>query len=264
MSMFSSYGRRALAIGPRPALPLPATRRPAALWKARDAFAILGAGLLFLLASLIVTLGLFQLQAADTQDTDTKDTISAVVSLAFFLFLLWLIHMLIVKRYHCTWRMLGLRSVGWQWVAVVPLIFAFLTFLWTIMYRVMVALFGPTVQWPKVLSATTINSAHQPVLEVLIILTGVVLTPLAEELLFRGVLYQAFRRTMPVGVAALAASLIFAGMHFTLALFIPFAVMGYVLAWLFERSGSLIPGMLVHACNNGIILIIYVGTQNTH
>jgi membrane protease YdiL (CAAX protease family) len=264
MSMFSSYGRRELVLGSRPMLPLPATRRPAAPWKARDAFVILGAGLLFLVASLFVTLGLFQLQAADTQDTNTKDAISAIVLLAFYLFLLWLIQMLIVKRYRCTWQMLGLRSVGWQWVAVVPIIFAFLTFLWVIMFRVMVVLLGPTVQWPKVLTSTTVESAHQPVLEVLIILTGVVLTPLAEELLFRGVLYQAFRRTMPVGMAALAASLIFAGMHFTLALFIPLTVMGYVLAWLFDRSGSLIPGMLVHACNNGIILVILVGSQATH
>ena len=262
--MFSSYGRRDLAIGPRPTLPLPATRRPVAPWKARDAFAILGACLLFLLASLIVTLGLFQLQAADTQDANTKDAISAVVFLVFNLFLLWLIHMLIVKRYHYPWRMLGLRSVGWQWVAVVPIVFAFLTFLWVIMYRVLVAVLGPTVQWPKVLTTTAVDSAHQPVLEALIILTGVVLTPLAEELMFRGVLYQAFRRTMPAGVAALGASLIFAGMHFTLVLFIPLTIMGYVLAWLFERSGSLIPGMLVHACNNGIILVLIAGNPPNH
>jgi membrane protease YdiL (CAAX protease family) len=263
--MFTSYGRRVPALGSRPILPLPATRRPAAPWKARDAFAILGAGLLFLVASLFVTLGFFQLQAADTQDADTKDAISAGVTLVFYLFLIWLIYALIIKRHRYTWRMLGLRSVGWQWVAVVPIIFAFLTFLWVVLLKVMVLMFGPTVRWPQVLTSTTADSVHQPVLEALIILTGVVLTPLAEELLFRGVLYQAFRRTMPIGMAALVSSLIFAGMHFTLVLFIPLAIMGYVLAWLFERSGSLIPGMLVHACNNGIILIIYLGSQQiTH
>ncbi|MGH2410358.1 MAG: lysostaphin resistance A-like protein, partial [Chloroflexota bacterium] len=233
-------------------------------WKARDAFAIMVAGLAFLLASLVVTLGLFELQSADAHDTNTKDAISAIVLLGFYLFLLWLIWMLIVKRYRSDWRALGLRAVGWQWVAGVPLVFAFLTFMWVIMYRGMVAVLGPTVQWPKVLTSTTVDSVHQPVLDVVIILTGVVLTPLVEELLFRGVLYQALRRTMPMGTAALIGSMIFAGMHFTLALFIPLTVMGYVLAWLYERSGSLIPGMLVHACNNGIILVIIAGSQTAH
>ncbi|HVC80330.1 MAG TPA: CPBP family intramembrane glutamic endopeptidase [Chloroflexota bacterium] len=264
MSMFSSYGRRAIALGARAPLPVAATRRPPVPWKARDAFAILAAGLAFLLASLIVTLGLFELQSADAHDTNTKDLISTIVQLAFFLLLLWLMWMLIVKRYRCDWRMLGLRAAGWQWVAAVPLIFAFLLFADVVMFHGMVAIFGPAAHWPTVLTSTTIDSAQQPGLDVLSIGTGVILTPLAEELLFRGVLYQGLRRTMPMGAAALVSALVFAGMHFTLVLFIPFTVMGLVLAWLYERSGSLFPGMLVHACNNGIILVIIVGSQTAH
>lgn len=263
MSMFSTYGRRALAVGGRAPLPVPATRRPPAPWKIRDAFVILGAGLAFLLASLIVTLGLFELQSADPHDQTTKDAISALVGLAFYLLYLWLIWMLIVKRYRCGWRMLGIRAVNWQWIAVVPILFAFLTFAYVVMLRGMVAILGPTTQWPKVLTSTTIDATHQPVLDVLIIVTGVILTPLAEELMFRGVLYQALRRRMPASAAALVSAMVFAGMHFTLLLFIPLTVLGILLAWLYERSGSLIPCMLVHACNNAIILVIIVGSQSS-
>ncbi|HXT35225.1 MAG TPA: CPBP family intramembrane glutamic endopeptidase [Chloroflexota bacterium] len=261
MSMFSSYGRRAIALGARAPLPVAATRRPPVPWKARDAFVILAAGLAFLLGSLIVTLGLFELQSADAHDTNTKDLISTIVQLAFFLLLLWLIWMLIVKRYRCGWPMLGVRAVGWQWVAAVPLIVSFLIFVYVLMLHGMVAILGPAAHWPTVLTSTAIDSAQQPGLDGLSIVTGVILTPLAEELLFRGVLYQSLRRTMPLGGAALVSALVFAGMHFTLSLFIPLTFMGLVLAWLYERSGSLFPGMLVHACNNGILLVVIVGSQ---
>ena len=260
--MFSSYGRRALSLSRRPSLPFAATRKPPAPWKVRDAFLIMGCGLAYLVTLLIVTLGLFQLQAVDGQAPDIKAAVSGFVLAGFYLFLLWLIWMLIVKRYRCTWRTVGLRFAGWQWIAAVPLVFALLTFSFVLMYRGMVAVFGPAVHWPRVLTSTTVDAAHQPLLDAVVILTGVILTPLTEELLFRGVLYQALRRSMPVGGAALLSALIFAAMHFTLALFIPLTVMGLVLALLYERSGSLLPSMLVHACNNAIILIIIAGSQS--
>jgi membrane protease YdiL (CAAX protease family) len=84
-----------------------------------------------------------------------------------------------------------------------------------------------------------------------------------EELLFRGVLYQALRRRMPVGSAILISALIFSAMHLSLVLFIPFTLMGIILAAVYERSGSLIPTILLHACNNGIILLVIAG-NTTH
>ena len=44
-------------------------------------------------------------------------------------------------------------------------------------------------------------------------------------------------------------------MHLSLVLFIPFVLMGFMLGLVFEWSGSLIPTILLHACNNGIILL---------
>jgi membrane protease YdiL (CAAX protease family) len=223
----------------------------------------MAAGLGFLVAALITTLGVFELQAGDLTASGPRAAISTGVSAGFFAFLLWMIYLVVVKRHRCSWRALGLRSVGWQWLAVVPFVFALLTFSYVLMLRGMVALFGPSVHWPKPLTSTTLAATHQPILEILVIFTGVVLTPLAEELLFRGVLYQALRRTMPVGSAALFSALIFAGMHLSIVLFVPLALMGFVLALLFERSGSLIPTILVHACNNGIILLIIAGGNSS-
>jgi membrane protease YdiL (CAAX protease family) len=171
-----------------------------------------------------------------------------------------MIRLLIVQRYRCSWRTLGLRSVGWQWLAAVPFVYALLTFAFVVMFRLMVLLLGPATHWPQPLTSTTVDATQQPVLEALVILSGVVLAPLVEELLFRGVLYQALRRSMPVGSAALISAVVFAAMHFNLLLFVPLALMGVVLALVYERSGSLLPTILVHACNNGIILLFSIGS----
>ena len=258
------FGRDRLGfeVGKRLLPPRAATRMPIVPWRIRDGLLVLGGGLLFLVAALIATLGVFELQA-DTADEGARAAISTLVSTGFFLFMLWMIWMFIVRRYHSSWRTLGLRAVSWQWLAAVPFIYALLTFLFVLMFRGMVTLFGPTVHWPAPLTTATVSATQQPVLEALVIVTGVILTPVVEELVFRGVIYQALRRTMPVSSATVISAVIFAAMHLNIVLFIPLTAMGIVLALVYERSNSLLPTILVHACNNGIILLIIAGSQPT-
>ena len=246
--------------GSRPPLLPAATRRPPASWRILDAFLVLGAGLLFLAIALVVSLGLAQLQAVDTRDTLLRTLIGTVVSASFYLFLLWMVHLLILQRYHLSWRALGMRMVNWQWLVAVPFVNALLIFSDVLFLRAMVAVFGPSRTWPRQLNASTIDATQQPALLVLIIVTGLFLTPITEELLFRGVLYQALRRRMPAGGAALLSAIVFAAMHGQIVLFIPFTVMGIILAMIYERSGSIVPTILVHACNNGIILLFAAGS----
>ena len=245
--------------GRTPLLPA-ATRRPAAVWKTRDALLILGAGLLFLLMALIVSLGLAQLQNVDARSMLARALISTTVSTIFYLFLFWMIRLLIVQRYHVSWHTLGIRVANWQWLALVPFVNALLIFSDVIFLRVLVALFGPSRTWPRQFDQSTLDATQQPALLALVVITGLVLTPVIEELLFRGILYQALRRTMSPGSAALVSAFIFAVMHGQLVLLIPFMIMGVILALIYERSGSLIPTILVHACNNGIILLFAAGS----
>lgn len=240
--------------GRTPLLPA-ATRRPAASWRVIDAFVILGAGLFFLIMALVVSLGLAQLQNVDADGSLTRALISTIVSASFYLFLFWMVSLLVVQRYRVTWHTLGLRTVNWQWIALVPFVNALLIFSDVVFLRVLVAIFGPSSTWPRQLDQSTLDATRQPVLLALVIITGLFLTPVIEEVVFRGVLYQALRRTMSPGSAALVSAFVFALMHGQLVLFIPFMFLGVVLALIYERSGSLIPTILVHACNNGIILL---------
>jgi CAAX protease family protein len=260
MAAVGPHVRRAVSLGSGRRTPVfVATRHPPAPWKVRDAVLVMGAGFLFLVAALITTLGVFELQGGSLADSDARAVISTLVSAGFYLFLLWMIYVTVVHRYRVTWRSLGIRPVSWQWLAAVPFIFALLTFSYVLMYRAGVAVFGPATHWPKPLTTTTVNAAQLPHLVAVVIVTNVLLTPLVEELLFRGVLYQALRRSMPIGSSVLVSSLVFAAMHMSLVLFIPFMLMGIILAIVYERSESIVPTILLHACNNGIILLIIAG-----
>jgi sodium transport system permease protein len=76
-----------------------------------------------------------------------------------------------------------------------------------------------------------------------------------EELLFRGVLLSASRRSLGDRNAILLNALLFGVFHLSIYRFVPTAVLGLVLAVLVVRTGSLFPAILFHVLNNsGAIL----------
>lgn len=85
-------------------------------------------------------------------------------------------------------------------------------------------------------------------------LAAVVGAPLLEEIFFRGVLYGALRRRFGVGWGIAASAAFFAVLHPQLPLgFLPIAFLGAAFAALYEWRQSLVPGMVAHAINNGIV-----------
>ncbi len=81
-------------------------------------------------------------------------------------------------------------------------------------------------------------------------LSTIVAAPFAEEILFRGFLFQGFRNGYGWKKAALISSLIFAVMHFQLSVFIPTLLLGLLFATLYNRSNSIWPGIILHLFMN--------------
>jgi membrane protease YdiL (CAAX protease family) len=75
---------------------------------------------------------------------------------------------------------------------------------------------------------------------------GIILAPFVEEIFFRGFLFQGFREKMGWLKAALLSSAIFSMSHLDPASLIPTFVLGFALAYIFHRSNSLWPGMILH------------------
>ncbi|MHB1418505.1 MAG: CPBP family intramembrane glutamic endopeptidase [Bacillota bacterium] len=85
---------------------------------------------------------------------------------------------------------------------------------------------------------------------------GVVIAPVGEELYFRGFLYNALKARMGVRLGIILASLVFAAMHFDLIRFIPLALGGAGLAYLYQRSGSILTSIFAHATWNLAMFIL--------
>ena len=70
--------------------------------------------------------------------------------------------------------------------------------------------------------------------------------PFAEELFFRGFLYGGLRRRLSVLPAALLSGVLFAIAHLDPGLIVPFTLVGFVLAFTYERTGTLVAPIGVH------------------
>jgi membrane protease YdiL (CAAX protease family) len=104
---------------------------------------------------------------------------------------------------------------------------------------------------------------------VLLLISAGVLAPFVEELFFRGFLFGLYRRRQPMWVAYAVPSLLFTLLHndpthMTLpqmaGLSVGICMLAIMLTWLYQRTGSLYPGMLAHGLNNATgLILVYAG-----
>ena len=81
-------------------------------------------------------------------------------------------------------------------------------------------------------------------------IVAVVLAPVAEELLFRGILYPAVKRAGFPRLAFWGTSMLFALIHMNLVTFVPLFLFALVLTLLYERTGNLLAPVTAHALFN--------------
>lgn len=96
------------------------------------------------------------------------------------------------------------------------------------------------------------------------LLVACVLAPLSEELLFRAGLYRFIRQKVGRTPALLLSSLCFGALHANWAGFLPLAVLGLLLALVYEATGSLRVIVIAHGLFNlNTILIVLSGLPET-
>ena len=86
----------------------------------------------------------------------------------------------------------------------------------------------------------------------LVIVAVVILAPIAEEIFFRGVVFNALLREGGRRWAFIGSSALFAIIHVSLVALLPIFLLGLALAWIYQRSGNLLAPIAMHATVNGI------------
>ncbi|MBI4578212.1 MAG: CPBP family intramembrane metalloprotease [Planctomycetes bacterium] len=128
-------------------------------------------------------------------------------------------------------------------------------------------LFSPRFETPMHSIFVTLAMPETPTsVRVVTIAGAAVLAPLGEELLFRGILQTGMRRILPPRRGSLRhrwlgivlASLVFGAMHLPTPQYVPaLVVLGIILGWQYERTGSLRVPIAVHMLFNGKTLLWY-------
>ena len=88
-----------------------------------------------------------------------------------------------------------------------------------------------------------------------LIVAGAIAAPIAEEFLFRGLLYRYLRARRTILAATLISSLAFAVAHFVWVLIPSYIVFGIAEAMVAERYKSLYPAIALHAFNNATLFV---------
>ncbi len=84
---------------------------------------------------------------------------------------------------------------------------------------------------------------------------GVAVAPaICEEALFRGLAQGALRRRVSARSAIVIQAALFGVYHLNVYQALPAFAVGLLMGWLAERSGSLLPGVILHALHNGLAL----------
>jgi len=91
---------------------------------------------------------------------------------------------------------------------------------------------------------------------------AVVLAPVAEEFIFRGMLYPFVKQLGRPRLAWAGVSFVFALIHDDAATFVPLFVLALALTWLYEKTDNLLAPIAAHALFNAINLVVLFCAQN--
>lgn len=82
-----------------------------------------------------------------------------------------------------------------------------------------------------------------------------IITPIGEELMFRGLIYRRVRCMIGPKNAIIVSSLVFGMYHGNLVQGIYGFFLGLLMAWLYEKYGSILAPMLLHVCANMVSIV---------
>lgn len=86
--------------------------------------------------------------------------------------------------------------------------------------------------------------------------------PMIEELFFRGFMYNAFKKHIGFFWAMMITSATFAALHAHSVGFVPILALGMLLAYMYERTGTLVAPVVIHMTHNlAMVALVFMVKQ---
>lgn len=163
------------------------------------------------------------------------------------------LYLIALKPKRLSWHDVGLNHfplnywgpiAGWTVVLIIV----------SILLVLAMALVGIGVENSK---TESIQSHITPVNFLIAFVSASIISPLYEEIFYRGFLYRLLRSKLGITIGMLVSSFIFMIVHLPTYNVLPVTfVSGLVFSWTYEKTGSVIPGIVIHGTFNGIALIL--------
>jgi membrane protease YdiL (CAAX protease family) len=237
-----------------PVEPQPGTTPPV-LWRGRDvALIIVGVVLVFILGFGALTLFLGPAEFNGLSDS-SMIRVSAGLGALETVALVGSVYFLGIRRRGLDWASAGLRAISNNWLVVALLAGLVAIPLTGLIAAGVQTILGIPEVNPQLPFLAPGNSFSWFGAISMLLLAGI-LAPFGEELFFRAVIYRWLRDQWGIWPAILASSLVFGIVHVDPAVGAAAAVLGVILAWIYERSDSLWAPVLIHVLNNAVKIVV--------
>ena len=159
------------------------------------------------------------------------------------------------------WRRSGFRDLGFRyysigktiWYTFLSLILIFIvSFLYVFILQRVFGIDAPGSKIDELVASGNVSG------NILIVVTAVI-APLCEEVYFRGFLYPAFRKSFGVVIGIFLSSIVFAAAHLDLYSFFPIMIIGWILAFMYEKTRSIFTVIFLHSIYNLTLILILLG-----
>lgn len=211
---------------------------PSVPWTAREAWWGAAAMVVWLALAVVISLlvALFSLEL-------NTGLVVTVMELLLLVPVWWLA----VRKPGVGWRDLGLRGFGGLALGL-GCGLMILSYLFNLVYSLVLSQFGLRMQADLSPMLAELDSPW------LLLFGAVVVAPIVEEVFFRGFLFAGLRGRYGWQKAALFSAGFFAVVHLQPTAIVPIFLLGLVFAYLYERSGSIWPAILMHVSSNALAL----------
>lgn len=151
-----------------------------------------------------------------------------------------------VRKYRAPWSTLGLRRFKFEFV-MMGLGLLIVSYIFNAFYNLLVLM-----PLGVVMQSDIKNALGQVSWSVWLWLGGTIVGPFVEEVFFRGFIHGGLRKYFNWKVAAAISAGLFSLVHLDWTAILPIFILGYFLAFLYEKSRSIWPGIIVHVITNAL------------
>jgi membrane protease YdiL (CAAX protease family) len=176
----------------------------------------------------------------------------------------WILMAFFFRYHHVDWRdALGLRNKRWPRSLLLALALVIIILPIALpLQSVSIGLMDKMGWKPRNEEAVTLlTNASSPATQIYLIVFAIVLAPVAEEFIFRGLLFPFLKQHGFPKTAWLGVNLFFALIHGNAAIFISLFVLSLALTWLYEKTDVLLAPIFAHALFNTANLVLLKYSQ---